>query len=217
MLIEEGFANPASFQLWLYHNLLLELIMEGFVKVPGYEKYLIHPDGRVYSTKVRRILKHRVGSTGYPFVSFTENKVTKHFSIHRLLAFVFKDLPSLDSDLEVDHDNGNILDFSLPNLIVRTREEHMIKTHKDIGVRTGGSKCTVCGNSCAFLAKLCSKCVPIKNPDITAEQIEYWVTNYSWVKASKELGLSDNGLRKRYKSLTGKDPKSIKKKVSQVG
>ncbi|ASM62867.1 MAG: hypothetical protein [Enterobacteria phage RP5] len=27
MLIEDGFANPASFQLWLYHNWLMILIV----------------------------------------------------------------------------------------------------------------------------------------------------------------------------------------------
>ncbi|MFP9058711.1 hypothetical protein, partial [Enterococcus faecalis] len=60
----------------------------------------------------------------------------------------------------------------------------------------------------------CKSCTPkgiTINPDITVEQIEYWVSKYSWIRASKELGLSDTGLRKRYKSLTGKDPKSIKK------
>lgn len=184
--------------------------MEDFIEIPGYEEYLIHPDGRIYSTKVNRELKHRIGSTGYPFVSFTKNNKSKHFSVHRLLAFVFKELPSLDSELEVDHDNRNILDFSLPNLVVLSAKKHQEKTHKDKGIRTGGSTCTNCGKSCAFNARLCINCLPIKSPDISIEQIEYWVREYSWVRASKELGLSDNGLRKRYKSLSGKDPKSIK-------
>lgn len=147
--------------------------MKDFIEIPGYEEYLINPDGRIYSTKVNRELKHRIGSTGYPFVSFTKNGISKHFSVHRLLAFVFKDLPSLDSELEVDHDNRNILDFSLDNLVVRSKKEHQAKTHKDRGIRTGGSRCSICGISCAFNAKTCFNCRPKPHPEISVEQIEY--------------------------------------------
>lgn len=47
--------------------------------------------------------------------------------------------------------------------------------------------------------------------EIDVKDIEYWVSNFSWTRAAKELGMSDNGLRKRYKNITGLDPKSILK------
>lgn len=58
--------------------------------------------------------------------------------------------------------------------------------------------------------KKCGSFVEKKTIEISAEEIEYWVTNFSWTRASKELGLSDNGLRKRYTKLTGNSPKSLK-------
>lgn len=58
----------------------------------------------------------------------------------------------------------------------------------------------------------CGHCYsqPLVNNAITVKDIEYWVINFSWTRASKELGLSDNGLRKRYTKLTGKSPKEIR-------
>lgn len=62
-----------------------------------------------------------------------------------------------------------------------------------------------------FCSVTCSTNYSRKNSHhITAELIEYWVRKYSWTRASKELGLSDNGLRKKYKMLTGLNPKDIK-------
>lgn len=191
--------------------------LENFKVIPEYPKYLISPYGEVYSTKSNKLLTHHLGSAGYPFVTFYEHGKNVSIVLHRLLARVFKDLPSLESELEVDHKDRNKLNFSLDNLVVMTKEDHRIKTTVERGHTIGGNKCPYCNKQINSSSKTCFDCKPKSSPDITAEQIEYWVINYSWVKASKELGLSDNGLRKRYKSLTGKDPKSIKKKVSQVG
>ncbi len=189
-----------------------------FKTIPGWELYEISELGEVYSHRVGRLLTPQLNTADYWFITLTDDYGNlKRFLIHRLLAFVFKDLPSLDSELEVDHNDGNKGNNSLPNLIVRTKEDHRKKTLEARGhtVYTKQDGICVCGNKKERRAIKCEKCFNLnrikKNPEITAELIEYWVTNFSWVRAAKELGLSDNGLRKRYKTLTGKDPKSLQK------
>lgn len=186
--------------------------MEGFTAVPEFPEYLISEQGEVYSTKSNRLLRIQLNSGGYPYVTFTYNYTRYQLLLHRLLARVFKDLPYLDSPLEVDHDNRDRLDFSLPNLVVRSREEHRTKTTLERGHLLGGSRCRTCdipiGSGRSYCLTHYRETLP--HQEITPEDIEYWVLNFSWTRASKELGLSDNGLRKRYKTLTGKDPKTIK-------
>ncbi|AKN44487.1 hypothetical protein BI021_gp148 [Salmonella phage NR01] len=47
MLIENGFANPASFQLWLYHNWLMILIVnQAYVDSNSATNYQILTSGR---------------------------------------------------------------------------------------------------------------------------------------------------------------------------
>lgn len=189
-----------------------------FKAIPAWEDYEISEQGEIYSHKVGRLLTPQKNTSGYLFITLTDSAGSpKRFLIHRLLAFVFKDLPSLDSTLEVDHDDGIKINNTLTNLLVKTKEEHLYKTLTSRGhtIRSTRDDFCICGNSKERRASLCGKCFnnnrPKVNPEITAEQIEYWVSNFSWVRAGKELGLSDNGLRKRYKKLTGKDPKQIKK------
>lgn len=194
--------------------------MEEFIPIPEYPQYLISRDGRLYSTKTNKLLTLFLNNRNYPYYSLCIDGKTKNLLVSRILAYVFKDLPSLDSDLEVDHNDGNTLNFELSNLIVRTTQEHMTKTLEQRGLRkTRESFCAICSKKLDITnsSGLCNihyqeslRNTGVKNPEITSEQIEYWVKNFSWVRAAKELGYSDNGLRKRYRSLTGKDPKSIK-------
>lgn len=121
--------------------------------------------------------------------------------------------------LELEHKDGDHYNNEWDNLALLCPNCHALTpTHagKNIGRYTEKvvNTCAICHCEISPKATHCKSCTPKEltiNPDITAEQIEYWVSKYSWVRASKELGLSDTGLRKRYKSLTGKDPKSIKK------
>lgn len=194
--------------------------MEDFIPIPEYPQYLIPRDGRLYSTKTNKLLTLFLNNRNYPYYSLCIDGKTKNLLVSRILAYVFKDLPSLDSDLEVDHNDGNTLNFELSNLIVRTTQEHITKTLEQRGLRkTRESFCAICSKKLDITnsSGLCNihyqeslRNTGVKNPEITSEQIEYWVKNFSWVRAAKELGYSDNGLRKRYRSLTGKDPKSIK-------
>ncbi|URC22452.1 putative HNH endonuclease [Serratia phage vB_SmaM-Kamaji] len=183
------------------------------IEIPEFKGYLISDAGRVYSRKSNKFLAEFINTAGYPCIKLYRNGSQHNFLIHRLLAYVYKDLPSLSSELEVDHVDRDPLNYSLDNLQVLTREQHSKKTTIDRGFLTcSEATACKCGEPKNRRADMCSKCAkPYLQVELSAEQIEYWVSKHSWVRAAKELGLSDNGLRKRYKRLTGNDPKSIEK------
>lgn len=189
-----------------------KLNIEEFTPIPGFEDYLINRKGEVFSKKVNRLLTPQKNQNGYSFIRLHKDKKQYSFLVHRLLAFVYLNLESLGSELEVDHKDSNINNNSIDNLQVLTKEEHLIKTHGEWR-RQKTRKCS-CGNNLSEFntSGNCITCINRQklNDGVTAELIEYWVINYSWVRASKELGLSDNGLRKRYTRLTGKSHKNIK-------
>lgn len=187
--------------------------MQDYTKIPGFENYLINTNGSVFSTKVNRELAVQINSNGYKFIRLHEKGKQFSFLLHRLLAFVFLDLPSLTSELEVDHIDTNKLNNNLSNLQVLTVKQHHFKTHGPYSETL--EKFCECGTKLSEFntSGLCRKHWDESriNDGITVEQIVYWVGNYSWTRASKELNLSDNGLRKRYRKLTGSDPKNLKK------
>lgn len=127
----------------------------------------------------------------------------------------------LGTDTIVHHKDGDTFNNDLTNLEIMSQSEHMSRHMRILPDK----QCKACGISYRPLRstqKYCSvpcsnsRYVPVTS-EITIEDIVYWVTNYSWTRASRELGLSDNGLRKKYKALTGIDPKTPKtlKKSSQ--
>lgn len=183
-----------------------------FVQIPEYCGYFISPEGEVYSTKSNRLLKIFTNTSGYRYITVRKDNKSKNLLLHRVLAAQFLGLDLL-CDLEVDHKDCDKLNNSLGNLQILTKPEHISKTTKERGLTVRNTKYCSCGSEKTFGQTLCAKCVvkPTTKLGITVEAIEYWVTNFSWVRASKELGLSDNGLRKRYSTLTGKDPKMLTK------
>lgn len=189
--------------------------LQGFIPVPCFPEYLVSEDGRVYSLKTKRLLTPYSNGRKYLIVCFTYNTVRYQKLLSRVVASAWLGLELDDLTKEVDHKDMNTLNNHKDNLQVLSVAEHQYKTIKDRKQTpcTGTSICG-CGNPKEKRVATCRNCFnqakTLTNPEITQEQIEYWVTNFSWVRASKELGLSDNGLRKRYKKLTGKDPKSIK-------
>jgi hypothetical protein len=188
--------------------------MTDLVPIPGYDRYRISKDGRIWSSKSNRFLKgSSKNSRGYLFVGLTENNKTKFFLTHRLLAFVFLDLPSLESDLEVDHIDGNKTNNSLNNLQVLSKEAHLLKTN---GASLYCSKCNINKiQKSRNKTGLCRNCLDNKS-NITLDQIVHSVLTHNWSGAAKILGMSDNGLRKRYKKLSGLDPKNIKREKGRI-
>lgn len=183
-----------------------------FKTIPEFPMYKISRTGEVFSSHVNRTLSTYTNNKGYPCVKLNKEGKEHTLLISRLLCRVFKDLDDLYSSKEVDHKDRDPANFDLENLQVLTKEEHVLKTCADNNINKRSDLCPSCGSNKHKSSKMCLSCTQLVSrtkTEITKEQIEYWVKNYSWVRASKELGLSDNGLRKRYKSLGG-DTKSIK-------
>lgn len=164
------------------------------IEIPQYPGYFLREDGSIFSRRSNKYLKYFINTAGYPCYKLQQKGVQRNLLVHRLLAFIYKNLPSLESDMEVDHRNRIRSDFSLCNLQVLTKEEHLEKSLADRG-------------HSRVVAKPPRELI---NPEITEEAIRYWVSNFSWSRASRELGLSDNGLRKRFTKLTGLHPSCAK-------
>lgn len=189
-----------------------------FYNIEGFDEYLVSKCGKIKSNKTNRLLTPCKNSNGYYQIFFYKNGVRIPILLHRLLAFVFKDLPNLDSGFEVDHRDNNPSNNSLSNLQVLTKEQHLMKSLKTRGHKRLTNTCNSCGKKLSkHFYDCCKECTGSKSEKLglKVEDIEFWVINYSWVRASKELGLSDNGLRKFYFKNTGKDPKKLKPKRKQ--
>ena len=98
------------------------------MEIQGYENYLIYPEGRVYSKKNDKFLKHHIGTTGYYYVSLCKDGKAKKYKIHRLVAIHY--IPNPDNKPQVDHINRNTLDNRVENLRWATRSENMQNTGK---------------------------------------------------------------------------------------
>lgn len=187
------------------------MTLEGFVKIPEYPAYLVSKEGEIYSTLSNKLLSPAISSRGYKHFAAKDLETGKFtwLLVHRVVCRVFGNLPSLSSDLEVDHVDTNKLNNNDTNLIAMDSKDHMLKTLSDLGHSLRNNRCSKCGSPIGNRNTLCRGCT--RRNDISIEDIEYWVTNHSWTRAAKELNISDNGLRRVYKRLTGLDPKSLKR------
>ena len=187
--------------------------------IPEYPDYWISEKGDVIFKPLNKKIKLCVNNEGYVYFSIRRNGRTdipyQKLLLSRVLCRVYKDLEDLhDLTLDVDHIDTNPLNNTLDNLQVLTREEHIQKTLRDNGViARPAAFCCVCGIKINKGAVRCVKHAMIsrtKDVDITKEMIENEVQENGWTKAGKEFGLSDNGVRRRYKHLGG-DPKQLSK------
>jgi len=88
--------------------------------VPG---YLISADGRVWSEKTCRVLRHGINGPGYCYVNIRDRQRTRPVAIHRLVAEAF--LGDVTKDTVIDHKNSNKQDNRVANLRVITRAENI--------------------------------------------------------------------------------------------
>ena len=90
--------------------------------------YLISADGRVWSEKTYRVLRHGINGPGYCYVNIRDGGRTRPAAIHRLVAEAF--LGDVTKDKVIDHKNSNKQDNRLANLRVITRAEN-IRAYRD--------------------------------------------------------------------------------------
>lgn len=176
-----------------------------YKNIPEFENYSINEDGVVLSHYTGKERKAYL-SGSYLVTKLRHKGKSYTTTIHRILARTFLDLDSFDSDKEVDHIDGNTLNNSLDNLQVLTVDAHKAKTHSSYLQR---KKCLTCGTVIPNKRTVSDYCELHRQKEISIEAIEYWVTNFSWRRASSELGLTDAGLRKRYLRETGTNPSEL--------
>lgn len=191
---------------------------ETFIEIPELQGYYINRAGAVFSTKSNKLLKPYLEKSGYYRYYFNVDNVQIKVLLHRLLANVFLNLPSIYSELEVDHIDTNRTNNAICNLQVLTKQDHFAKTCHDNGMvqhnYTYSIVCSVCGGpKCKSpIDSTCTFCYHTgrrKGWSDDKEEIRNLVNATSWTHAAKFYGISDNGLRKRYKSLGG-DPKDLR-------
>jgi hypothetical protein len=100
------------------------------MEIKDYEDYLIYEDGLVYSKKSNIFLKPKLDKKGYGRVNLFKNKISKHISIHRLVALHY--IPNPDNKPQVDHINRIKTDNRIENLRWATNSENQLNKNKKI-------------------------------------------------------------------------------------
>ena len=105
--------------------------------IPGYEKYRVFQDGRVWSGKRApgNFLKARTRTSGYVEVTIFRDGKSKRTQLHRLIAMAY--IPNPDNKSQVDHINRIRNDNRIENLRWVTPSENMQNTGKQINNKSG--------------------------------------------------------------------------------
>jgi hypothetical protein len=91
--------------------------------------YEISDLGKVRRIKTGRIIKTRVGTSGYEHVNVYKNGKSNTMQVHRLVIETF--VGPIPKGFQVDHINRDRLNNTLPNLRVVTRKQNLL--NRDIG------------------------------------------------------------------------------------
>ena len=92
------------------------------MEIECFPRYLIYPDGTVFTRIRRRFLKQTVTKDGYHRVGLCRDGKQKMFSVHRLVAIHY--IPNPDNKCQVDHINQDKSDNRIENLRWVTSSEN---------------------------------------------------------------------------------------------
>ena len=85
------------------------------MSVKSFHDYLVYSNGTIYSNKTEKFLKLDCYGS-YAKVTLWIEGQPKRFSVHRLVAYLFCDLPDNYSELDVDHLDNNHFNNRAENL-----------------------------------------------------------------------------------------------------
>lgn len=162
----------------------------------------------VINNDIYRILKQSENKSGYLFISLSENGVSTHEYIHRLVAEAFiGDTMNMDVH-HLDHNNKN---NDVSNLGIVTHKENTIERttfnngiYKDYRNTNKTHKCKDCGVDIYYTSTYCKKHAPshyvrkYKNGFIEKTTLIDLLTkeNGSFTRVGRKLGIADNSVRK---------------------
>ena len=185
-----------------------------FYLLPMNNNYYVSKEGEVYSTFYNKLLKVHTNNKGRVRVTLCANKQQKHYLLSRIMANVFLGLLDISNkELEVDHIDRNPENNSVYNLQVLNKLDHKLKTCVDNNIQPYSTLCVKCFSKVERRTKtLCVRCLHSNINTLTLSDIVSKVTELGgWLQAAKFFGCSDNGIRKKYRRLSGKDPKDLLK------
>lgn len=109
--------------------------IKGFVPMAGYEdRFLINPNGKIYSLKRKIFLKPHSLPSGYMAVCIMFQKPKRHTKteyIHRLIASTFIERP--EGKTQVNHKDGDKKNNSIENLEWVTQSENNFHATRVLG------------------------------------------------------------------------------------
>lgn len=96
------------------------------IKINNNERYIdyyISIDGKIYSSKLKRLLKLGDNPRGYKQIKLYKGKGYDFFLVHRLVAMTY--IPNLENKPQVNHKDGNKINNNINNLEWCTNAENM--------------------------------------------------------------------------------------------
>ena len=112
-------------------------MIENWIDIPGYEGlYKVSDLGRVYSESVKRLIKPNKIQNGYLRVGLSSNKIRKKWLIHHLVCISFLSY-RVDSNLVVDHIDGDKSNNTINNLQIISQRLNVCKYFDSKGINVG--------------------------------------------------------------------------------
>ncbi len=115
--------KTAGGYIWVYTDYIpkTEPVPEGKI-MTGYPNYIITNGGRVYNSRKNKYLALS-SKGGYKFISLSDGKKCKSFSVHRLVALLYLENPN--NYLEVNHIDFDKTNNNVDNLEWISRSDNM--------------------------------------------------------------------------------------------
>ena len=98
---------------------------ERWIRIEGYENYLVSDKGRIKNVKTGKILAQSISSTGYKQVCLCNKGVRKMHSVHKLVINAFKPIISHEQ-LDVKHEDFNRANNNIENLKWVPRKQNIM-------------------------------------------------------------------------------------------
>ena len=107
--------------------------MESWITIKGFDNYKVSTTGRVRNIKTGKILIPFTTKGGYQMVNPSRGGVPCKLYVHRLVAEAF--IPTENTNLQVNHINGNKSDNRLDNLEWCTSSENHLHRSRTLGIK----------------------------------------------------------------------------------